>query len=41
VVERRFRRLQRMRAVDATPSAVAHRGTLERALDVTSKAGRE
>ena len=35
VVERRFKRVEVMRAVDATPAAVTHRRALEGALGVT------
>jgi hypothetical protein len=35
VVERRFHWIEPMRAIHATPAAVAHRRALERALVVT------
>jgi hypothetical protein len=39
MVERRFHRVEPMAAVNAAPAAVAHRGTLECALDVARKKG--
>ena len=38
VVERRFKRVEVMAAVDTPAAAVAHRGAFERALGVTGKA---
>ena len=37
VVQRRFHRVERMRAVDASAAAIPHGGALERSLEVARK----